>query len=100
MSADKGQSTRAATLFVATPLAIVGVTTILFSLAPTSGFFRVMAVLWMIATLLAPFWVVPLHLRWQCPRDSSAALAFLTGLPAWLIGVAHALYSSIMTFGT
>jgi hypothetical protein len=100
MSVDSSQAARAATIFVATTLAIVGVTTLVFWLTPFAGFLRVVAGLWVVATLfVTPFWVVPLHLRLQRPRDASAALAFWTGIPAWLIGAAHAVHSSVMTFG-
>lgn len=87
-------------IFVATTLAIVGVTTLVFWLTPFAGFFRVVAGLWVVATVfVTPFWVVPLQLRLQRPRDASAALAFGTGLSAWLIGALHAVYSSVLTFG-
>ena len=33
--------------------------------------------------LTMPYWLIPLHLRWQSPRESSVALAFITGLFCW-----------------
>jgi hypothetical protein len=80
---------------------MVGITMLLLALATRSDFFKAVEGCWLIATMLAtPFWVVPLHLRLQSPRDSSAALAFVTGIPTWLFSAAHALYSHVMTFGT
>lgn len=99
--ADERQGLRATVLLLGTTGALVATTMLLLWLATFSGFFRAVEGCWLIATLLAtPFWVVPLHLRLQSPRDASAALAFMTGIPSWLISAVHALYSHVMTFGT
>ena len=46
---------------------------------PTLGAWAIFVV------FFSPFVVIPLHFRWQRPRESSAALAFLTGFAS--IGV-------------
>jgi hypothetical protein len=101
MSVDERQAMRAAVLLVGTTSALVGITMLLLTLATRSEFFEAVEGCWLIATMLAtPFWVVPMHLRMQSPRDSSAALAFVTGIPTWLFSAAHAFYFHVMTFGT
>ena len=35
---------------------------------------------------LGPFVIVPLHFRWQAPKESNVALAFATGLLSWGLG--------------
>jgi hypothetical protein len=101
MSIDARQARRATALLLGTTCAMVGTTMLLLWLATLSTFFLAVEGCWLVATLLAtPFWVVPLHFRLQSPREASAALAFLTGIPAWLISSVHALYFHVMTFGT
>lgn len=101
VSVDERQAMRAAVLLVGSTSALVGITMLLLTLATRSDFFKAVEVCWLIATMLAtPFWVVPLHFRLQSPRDSSAALAFGTGIPTWLFSAAHAIYFHVRTFGT
>lgn len=91
---------RTAALLVGTTAAMVGITTLLYEFAPRSDLLETVTSCWLVATIFfTPFWVVPLHFRWQKPRESSAALAFVTGIPAWLISAAHAIYTNMMTFG-
>lgn len=76
---------RSLLLFLGTMLAIVLVQRALLVLGEYSHACRLVAVLWWIAgTFFTPFLVVPLHLRWQEPRDGSAVLALVTGLSSWL----------------
>lgn len=76
---------RSLLLFLGTVLAIVLGQRALLVLGEYSHACRLVAALWLIAsTFLGPFLVVPLHLRWQEPRDGSAALALVTGLSSWL----------------
>ena len=35
---------------------------------------------------LTPFFIVPLHFRWQAPKESNVALAFTTGLLSCVLG--------------
>lgn len=92
---------RAVVLLVGTTCGMVGATLLLVWLATLSSFFRAVEACWLLATLLgSPYWMVPLHLRLQDPRDSSVALAFGTAIPSWLISAALAFYFHVMTFGT
>ncbi len=60
----------------------------------------VLGLVWMIVVLVfAPFFLVPLHFRWQSPPESSVVLAFVTGLLAWLTSAACVLLISIYTHG-
>lgn len=52
-----------------------------------------------VVLLGAPFFVVPLHLRWQRPAESSVTLAFFTGLASWLVATVLWFIIHLYTYG-
>ena len=60
---------------------------------------HLLASTWMLGVFLSPFFLVPLHFRWQSPRESSVILAFVTGLGSWVLALALSLQIGIYTYG-
>ncbi len=44
-----------------------------------------LSLVWFLVIFFAPFVLVPLHLRYQSPREHSVTLAFVTGVGSWLL---------------
>ncbi len=59
-----------------------------------------LALAWfVVATLCAPAFLIPLHLKWQQPSNSSVILAWVTGLTAWAVSIATLFMICIHGYG-
>lgn len=81
------------TTLVVIQLTLVWLGTVGSALAAVSMF------CWTVMLLGTPFLLVPLHLRWQRPAESSVTLAFVTGMASWLMATVLWFIINLYTYG-